>query len=533
MKRSWPVELLLLLFLSKPLVFALWPSRRVEYPGAVRAIDSVVRVRVFDVLRPWSRGHGSGFVWDRQGHIVTNHHVVRDALRVSVEFRSGEERPARVVGGSPECDLAVLRVEGPPVRPLRPQRRLPRVGQRVVTVGHPSHWAWMVDSGTITGVGRQSSRGLKRIASRGSMKRFQERCAADGLVFSSALSGPGSSGGPMLSPDGEVVGVTTWLYHGLATPYISAAVSAEVLWRVVPSLVAVGEYALPTVGFERHLGRARVGWTPLFGVRSEGAIVGGGLDEQAAEAGLLRGDEILRIRTAGRWTDVRHGADVVEAVQRGAPGSKLAVAYRRRSDRPGAPARRAELRMRRRSPRSALLRRAGTGARLLLRAYVFGKAVKNLVRVAKEASEDAVSSFQGSTLVAKTVVQKPPGPIQLLRLAVHYVLAGLPEAVCGSFVAGKACRSGGASRSWRSIKTSTLCRRKCETQAPSSSSASCCSFDSNEQICTFVSQSNATNPFQPKPSSVAAVCHAFCPSRALERSRQLLNTLLRIFVDGP
>ncbi|CAE7684249.1 DEGP1 [Symbiodinium sp. KB8] len=133
-------------------------------------VQSVVRVRAFDAFRPWSRSHGSGFLWDHNGHIVTNFHVVQHASFVSVHFADGLQCRAKVKARCEPCDLAVLQVlldscsgsdlQLPP--PLRLARHGPDLGAKVAAVGHPEHWAWLLGVGHVTGIGRRSSRAVQR-----------------------------------------------------------------------------------------------------------------------------------------------------------------------------------------------------------------------------------------------------------------------------------------------------------------------------------------------------------------------------------
>lgn len=209
----------------------LWPGTNV---GAI-ASQSVVLVRAMDLWRPWARSHGSGFVWDADGHIVTNSHVVQMSSLLAVHFADGGACRAQVVATSERCDVALLKLKnsscsGPSgtafelPKPLPLSKSSPRLGEEVMAVGHPGNWAWLVGVGSVTGVGRESSRAVQKWLA---LQDFQRRCAVNGMVFASVPAGPGSSGGPLINRRGEVIGITTWQFQ--STPLLTAAVSTSTL----------------------------------------------------------------------------------------------------------------------------------------------------------------------------------------------------------------------------------------------------------------------------------------------------------------
>ena len=172
----------------------LWPGTNV---GAI-ASQSVVLVRAMDLWRPWARSHGSGFVWDADGHIVTNSHVVQMSSLLAVHFADGGACRAQVVATSERCDVALLKLKnsscsGPSgtafelPKPLPLSKSSPRLGEEVMAVGHPGNWAWLVGVGSVTGVGRESSRAVQKWLA---LQDFQRRCAVNGMVFASVPAGP-------------------------------------------------------------------------------------------------------------------------------------------------------------------------------------------------------------------------------------------------------------------------------------------------------------------------------------------------------
>lgn len=185
-----------------------------------------------------SAGAGSGFVWDKAGHILTNAHVVSEADNVFVRF--GIDRPlvAKVVGVAPEYDLAVLRVSVPltgltPL-PIGASADL-AVGQQVYAIGNP----FGLDKTLTTGVISALDRTLPTATG-------QE---ITGVIQTDAAINPGNSGGPLLDSAGRLIGVntaiasTTGAYSG-----IGLAIPVDTVNRVIPELLAKGKIARPGIG---------------------------------------------------------------------------------------------------------------------------------------------------------------------------------------------------------------------------------------------------------------------------------------------
>ena len=192
-------------------------------------IDSVVmlRVRTDDGVVG-----GSGFVYDRRGHVVTNEHVVGDAETVAVRFRDGEWHRGTVVGTDVYSDLAVVRVASPPedLEPLPIAETPPRPGERVVAFGSPFGLEGSITSGIVSGVNRSMP--------------TRNGFAIPDTVQTDAAINPGNSGGPLVSMDGTVVGVN----RARGGENVGFAISAAIVERVVPSLISRGEYAHSYVG---------------------------------------------------------------------------------------------------------------------------------------------------------------------------------------------------------------------------------------------------------------------------------------------
>ncbi|MCB0164561.1 MAG: trypsin-like peptidase domain-containing protein, partial [Anaerolineae bacterium] len=186
-----------------------------------------------------NQGQGSGFVFDTEGHIVTNNHVVQDAQRVDVTFADGATIQAEVVGTDPDSDLAVLRVNAPgeSLRPVKwGDSDSIKVGQRAIAIGNPFGLDGTLTSGIISALGRSlpTENGTFRIPE---------------IIQTDAAINPGNSGGPLLNSQGEVVGVNTAIVprqdrFGGERSFLGVgfAVPANLVKRVVPGLIKDGQY---------------------------------------------------------------------------------------------------------------------------------------------------------------------------------------------------------------------------------------------------------------------------------------------------
>jgi len=192
-----------------------------------------------------TQGQGSGFIYDIDGHIVTNNHVVQGAKRVDVTFYDGTTVPAEIVGTDPDSDLAVIKVNVP-AESLRPVTWADSdkilVGQRAVAIGNPFGLKGSLTTGIISALGRN----LPAADSRG----FQ----IPEILQTDAAINPGNSGGPLLNSQGEVVGVNTAIVpRQLGTGErsflgVGFAVPANLVKRVVPKLIETGKYQHPWLG---------------------------------------------------------------------------------------------------------------------------------------------------------------------------------------------------------------------------------------------------------------------------------------------
>ncbi len=210
-------------------------------------------VVTISVLSEKGGGLGSGFVLDKEGHIVTNFHVILGAAEVEVDFPSGYKTRGTIVGTDPDSDLAVLKVDAPPEElipiPLGDSDSV-QVGQLVVAIGNPHGLASTMTTGIISSLGRTMP-SLHEAPGGGSF------FTAGDIIQTDAAINPGNSGGPLLNLKGEVIGVNVAIQTNSVdisgqpiNSGIGFAISVNTLKRVVPSLIEKGSYDYPYLGIE-------------------------------------------------------------------------------------------------------------------------------------------------------------------------------------------------------------------------------------------------------------------------------------------
>jgi 2-alkenal reductase len=185
------------------------------------------------------QSEGSGFVWDSEGHIVTNYHVVEGASEVEVIFFNRRAVKARVIGTDPHSDMAVLKVDERKVSakplPLGDSDRLV-VGQMVVAIGNPFGETWTMTHGIISALGRTEKSGSTPFS-------------IPKMIQTDAPINPGNSGGPLLDISGRVIGVNTMILSPVrGSSGVGFAIPVNLVRRVVPVLIAQGKYEYAWLG---------------------------------------------------------------------------------------------------------------------------------------------------------------------------------------------------------------------------------------------------------------------------------------------
>ena len=184
------------------------------------------------------QGTGSGSVIDKQGHILTNFHVIQNAQQLQVTLQDKNTYDARIVGSDPDNDLAVIQIKAPEdqlhVVPLGTSQGL-HVGQKVLAIGNPFGLQSTLTQGIISGLGRPLKTGNGR--------------TVENVIQTDASINPGNSGGPLLNANGELIGVNTAIYSPSGGSVgIGFAVPVDNAKRIIPDLINYGRVLRPWLG---------------------------------------------------------------------------------------------------------------------------------------------------------------------------------------------------------------------------------------------------------------------------------------------
>ncbi|GMH44565.1 hypothetical protein BSKO_12517 [Bryopsis sp. KO-2023] len=186
------------------------------------------------------QGAGSGIVWDKEGLVVTNFHVIRQASEVQVTLSSGSQYMAKVVGIDSEKDVAVLKIDDNNPGELNPVAVGSSgdlvVGQKVFAIGNPFGLDHTLTTGVISGIGREISSGTG------------DRALQDVIQTDAAIN-PGNSGGPLLNSNGELIGVNTAIYSPTgASNGVGFAIPVDIVKSSVDQIVKFGRVIRPFIG---------------------------------------------------------------------------------------------------------------------------------------------------------------------------------------------------------------------------------------------------------------------------------------------
>jgi serine protease Do len=252
---------------------------------------------------------GSGFVWDAEGHIVTNNHVVGTANRISVTFSDGLTLRAELVGRDPESDLAVIKVDPTQVE-LRPvevgDSTQLRVGQFAVAIGNPFGLEGSMTFGIVSALGRTLP------ASRTGTVLGAGGYTIPDIIQTDAPVNPGNSGGALLDLQGRLVGVPTAIESPVrASSGVGFAVPSVIVQKVVPVLIEDGEFEHPYIGISGGTLRSELAEAMDLPATQRGALVVTVVEGGPAEEAGLRGST-RQVEIDGQ--ELLVGGDVIVAV---------------------------------------------------------------------------------------------------------------------------------------------------------------------------------------------------------------------------
>lgn len=248
---------------------------------------------------------GSGFVYDDNGHIITNHHVVSGGggNRLDVTFPDGTVYRASLIGSDPSADIAVLYVEEVSKEKLLPlslaDSSKVRVGERVAAIGNPFGLSGSLSTGIVSGVGRQIP------------TQEEEGFTIPDIIQTDAPINPGNSGGPLLNMRSEVIGINSAIYSTTGQfAGVGFAIPSNTIAQIVPSLITTGSYQHPWLGVagrDMTPGIAdRLGLDEPRGFLVMDVVAG----SPAEKAGILKGNQ----DTVIDGIPIRLGGDVIIAV---------------------------------------------------------------------------------------------------------------------------------------------------------------------------------------------------------------------------
>jgi len=261
--------------------------------------DTVESVVFIEVVTLQGRGSGSGFVWDEDGHIVTNYHVIQGATSIIVKFFSGREYRAEIVAFDPAADLAVIKlidVEHDLVPIAIGESSDLRPGQTTIALGNPFGNEFTMTTGIVSAITRTLESGFSSYS-------------IPAVIQTDASINPGNSGGPLLDMNGAVIGVNTQIASETRqSSGVGFAVPVDLVKRVVPSLLESGEHKYALMGISGN--EVGLEWRENIGLPGDtvGAYVTQISQGGPAELAGIRGD------TGTQFTGFQFDGDVIVSI---------------------------------------------------------------------------------------------------------------------------------------------------------------------------------------------------------------------------
>ena len=229
---------------------------------------------------------GSGFVWDTQGHIVTNNHVVSGASQIVVTFWDGTVAEAKLVGAAPNADLAVIKVDvaADKLHPVTlADSSQVKVGQMAVAIGNPYGLSGTMTSGIVSALSRSLP-----VDSSSQLSSSGARYSIPDIIQTDASINPGNSGGVLVNAEGKLIGVTAAIESSTnSNSGIGFVIPSAIVQKVVPSIVETGKFDQPWLGIEGQTLTPETAKTMGLDVTQQGVLViAASQGGPAAKAGL-------------------------------------------------------------------------------------------------------------------------------------------------------------------------------------------------------------------------------------------------------
>jgi S1-C subfamily serine protease len=246
---------------------------------------------------------GSGFVYDQDGHILTNYHVISDPNSVEVTFVDGDSYSAKVIGQDPYSDIAVLQITDdgfqkqiPPLKAANSSAL--QVGEQVIAIGNPFGLSGTLTSGVISQMGRVLPNDITGYS-------------ISNIIQTDAAINPGNSGGPLLNTRGEMVGVNTAIFSNTGVySGVGFAIPSNMVQKVVSSLLKNGSYEHPYMGITGITVSPEISNATHLNDTKGILVVDITADSPADKAGIRGGD----VLTTVDGQDIRLGGDIIVAV---------------------------------------------------------------------------------------------------------------------------------------------------------------------------------------------------------------------------
>jgi S1-C subfamily serine protease len=244
---------------------------------------------------------GSGFVYDNQGHIITNYHVVADATRADVTFTDGNTYSAKVIGKDPNSDLAVLQItdnfseEKVVPLPMANSSNV-RTAEQVIAIGNPFGLSGTITTGIVSQQGRL-------------IPNPDTGFSIPNAIQTDAAINPGNSGGPLLNIKGEVIGMNTAIFSRTgAYSGVGFAIPSNTIAKEVPSLIKDGSYVHPWLGISGGKVNPSLGKSAGLAANYKGVLVG------SVQAGSPAEKAGLKALTQDDINGATHIGDIITAV---------------------------------------------------------------------------------------------------------------------------------------------------------------------------------------------------------------------------